>query len=303
MLVLGIVLLALAFTSPLSPYAARSLRHGWELGHIFLFAILTFLFFYYPAKRFPRSHRFFYITLLSTLLLGLAIEFIQMYVGRDFSLGDLGFDLIGSLTALCCLIAGGALVINRWLSRAVTVLTAVLGIYAIAPVLFAVVDEVNMGRSFPLLADFESTLEVDRWQGDVEIVNLLSSRGEEKVLRIPLSTTHYSGVSLSYFPRDWRAYKQLSFEFFNPDRRPLDLTIRIHDNKHYDLGKGDYDDRFNRVLEVMPGWNRFSVDLRDLAKAPANRDMDLANIQEFGLFSIDLPKPRVIYIDKVRLEP
>jgi hypothetical protein len=132
-------------------------------------------------------------------------------------------------------------------------LTSMLCIYALVPFTFAVLDEINMRKKFPRLTDFDSFLELDRWRGEVDIVRLLSSRGDEKVLRVQLDTTRYSGTSLALLRSDWSAYQQLKFELFNPDRTPLMLTIRIHDNKHYGAGNSEYRDRFNRPLALEPG--------------------------------------------------
>ena len=115
-----------------------------------------------------------------------------------------------------------------------------LCLYAITPLTISMIDEWSMYRNFPLLGDFSSPLEVRRWQGDVEIVDLMSSGGKQKVLKVSLGTTHYSGFPLSYFPRDWSGYRRLQLKLFNPLQSPLKLTIRIHDSQHYGLGQGDY---------------------------------------------------------------
>jgi hypothetical protein len=142
-----------------------------------------------------------------------------------------------------------------------------------------VLDEFNICKISPRLADFNSFLELERWRGEVDIVRLLSSQGDEKVLRVQLETDHFSGIALAYFHADWRNYQQFRFELFNPDKTVLMLTIRIHDKKHHD--------RFNRQLHIELGWNSISIDLHHIGEAPASRAIDLAKIQEIGLFSID----------------
>jgi hypothetical protein len=267
-----------------------------------LFAIWTLLLFPKVAQGFVQSHSRFFFIVIASLITGFSIEYIQTSIGRDFSLRDLGFDFIGTLIALCGLIARGTLTIHKALSRFTAVLTFLLCIYAFAPLGIVLIDETNMYRRFPMLADFENRLESDRWRGPIEVVKLLSSTGESKVLKINLGTEHFSGASLHYFSKDWRGYRQLVFELFNPEPRPLQLTIRIHDAKHYDLGRGDYYDRFNQPVDLKPGWNTISLKLSDVASAPVKRAMDLGNIQAFGFFNVDLPRPRTVYIDRLRLE-
>jgi VanZ family protein len=301
LVLIGIVLLGLTFSSPLSSYAARSLQHGWQLGHVLLFAIWVVLLAPFLSKRFPRPLPHLLIIIVASLLLGLAIEYLQSLIGRESSLRDLVFDLNGSLLALCGFVIGGTLLLQKWTRRILYTLTLLISIYAIAPLTIAVIDEIHMHSSFPLLASFNSPLETGRWRGKIEIVKLISEKGEDRALQVQLNTDHYSGVSLVYFPRDWRAYQQLQIELFNPGRTPLALTFRIHDDKHYPLGQGDYYDRYNRSLTMVPGWNSIAIDLADLASAPINRDMDLANIQALGLFSVDLPKARDIYLGELKL--
>ncbi len=301
LILIGIALLGMTFSSPLSPYAARSVQHSWQLGHVLLFTVWTVLLFPCLPGRCSHPLLRLLLVIVAALVLGAVIEVLQTFVGREFSLQDLALDLIGSLLALCGLVAGGRLNIHHRSRRFLYSLTALLSTYAISPLAISAVDEINMYRHFPLLSSFDSALEAGRWRGRVKIVKLLTTRGESKALEISLDTRRYSGVSLAYFPGDWRAWQYLRFELFNPAQSPLLLTMRIHDDKHYNLGKGDYYDRFNRRLTLAPGWNSVSVKLADVADAPRNRTLDLANIQALGLFSVELPKPRVMYLDQIRL--
>ncbi len=301
LLIIGGVLLGLTFSSPLPPYTSRSLQHGWQLGHILLFIVWIYLLYPYIWHRFSRPFLRFITVIVITLVFGLLIETIQTFIGREFSFRDLAFDLIGGLLVLCFLTYRGSLNMRNWHSNVMYGLTLLSGIYALSPVALAVVDEVNMRSNFPQLADFDSNLELGRWHGNIEIIRLQSARGDEKVLKIALGTSKYSGVSLAYFPRDWRQYRYLQFELFNPDDLHLSLTIRIHDDKHYSLGHGDYYDRFNHSLHINPGWNSIELELTDIARAPRSRALDLSKVQALGLFSTELPEARLIYIDKMRL--
>jgi hypothetical protein len=105
---------------------------------------------------------------------------------------------------------------------------------------------------------------------------------------------------LDYFPKDWRDYRYLAFSVFNPSDVPLELVCRIHDEGHYQSG-GEYEDRFNRNLLVHQGWNDLEVSLADVMNAPKNRKMDMTRIKNVGIFSVQLPQKRVIYLDYFRL--
>ena len=298
---IGLVLLFLVFSPPLSPQASRTLQQGWQLGHIFLFMVWGYLLLPSLQRRISHPLRSSLVLLVGCVLVGFMIELLQSRIGREFSLRDLLLDIVGTLLALSLYVCNGWLHLPAWPKRILYGLTFTLCIYALLPFTFAVLDELNMRRNFPRLADFDSALELDRWRGEVDIVRLRSSKGDEKVLQVQLDTDHFSGISLAHFHTDWRNYQQLKFEIFNPDSTVLTLTIRIHDDKHYGPGNSDYHDRFNRQLQIETGWNSISIDLQEVSAAPQSRAMDLARIQEIGLFGVDLPKSRIVYIDALRL--
>ena len=119
-------------------------------------------------------------------------------------------------------------------------------------------------------------------------------------MKVALNTSLYSGVSLKYFPRNWRHYKYLQLSIFNPDDEPIKVTCRINDMRHT-LGNQDYDDRFNQRFSLVKGWNLITVPLDQVASAPKGRKMDLDKVQELGIFATGLSQPKVLYIDYVML--
>ncbi len=296
----GVLLFALLFTSPISPYAARSLKHCWQLGHVALFAVWTFLLCDILIKR-CNGIRLCLTVFISTLLLGVLIELIQQNIGRNFSLLDLGYNLIGSLLSLSLLVYRDHFQLPQTPRRTLYTVTSILLISALSPLLFYLADEFSMYRNFPLLADFESKRELGRWKGDLEISKPGQSAEASNMLRITLHTTHYSGASLVYFPGNWSQYQQFYFDAFNPDSEELRLTLRIHDESHYQTGHSAYDDRFNKTFVLHSGWNAIRVDLKDVASAPRDRLMDMTRIQGIGLFTVDSPITRFMYLDNMRL--
>src|SRR5690606_18050301 len=67
------------------------------------------------------------------------------------------------------------------------------------------------------------------WRGGpVERVEQAATQGNY-ALQMTFGTQRYSGVSLNWFLGDWRGYKALSFDVFNPHDDNLPLMIRIHD--------------------------------------------------------------------------
>ena len=73
------------------------------------------------------------------------------------------------------------------------------------PVYQSLDDEWVARKQFPVLADFETPFEQTRFS-DVHQVQREQNivRHGRYALRVQLSTVHYSGISLFYFPHDWR---------------------------------------------------------------------------------------------------
>jgi hypothetical protein len=115
-----------------------------------------------------------------------------------------------------------------------------------------------------------------------------------------LSTDQYSGVGLSYFPRNWTGYDYLIFSVYNPGKSELKLTCRVNDFQHIAKSQS-YGDRFNRTYDLHKGWNDIRIALKDIFTAAKSRMMDAECIQHFGIFATNLPEPCIIYLDHIYL--
>ena len=97
---------------------------------------------------------------------------------------------------------------------------------------------------------------------------------------------------------DWTAYAELLFELHSPAAEAFDLVIRIHDCRH----AHDFKDRFNRVVAVIPGNNRYQIALSDIEHAPQTRLMNMKCISGIMLFVSGLDKPLKLHPGVMRLE-
>lgn len=249
----------------------------------------------YLARR-PFIQQFFLIMSV-VLLVGGIIELIQPYFGRTASLRDLGIDLLGALLGVMFLVPT-----RRSLRRGVLV-GGQVAVAAIAVTVFygPVVTLWDMGqasRQFPVLGDFETCLETRRWSSG-EIDKRIARHGERS-LRVSLGTGKYAGTTLERSFGDWRGYSTFAFSIYNRDPDPLVITVSIRDEEHFRRG-GEYHDRFNRVFTIEQGWNDVSIPIADIENAPAARRLELDHLSEVVIFTVDLPAPRVMYLDYVRL--
>ncbi len=293
--------LVLLFAGGPGEYSPRSLRMAWNLGHVLCFLLWTRLLLTLwkraAAWGWARQSGF---TLAFCLLIGGLTELLQGGVGRSPDLADVARDLLGGLTALAFFVPGRCripLPIRRVLQGGVLLVL----LACTWPLAKSVTDELLALKQFPVLADFETPFESGRMGGNSRYrVDLGTTAHGRGALRVELNTNRYSGVYLKHFPGDWRGFGQLGLEVYNPSTEPLELHFRIHDRPHRDH-KNRYSDRFNTRFILQPGWNPIRVSLAEVAAAPRDRDLDLAQVQGVGLFAAKLEQPVVIYLDYLRL--
>lgn len=281
-------------------YSSRSFKAFWNLGHIVYYALLPIVLFALTRNQPKTLKAQISIIVTVTLLLGITVELCQAGFHRTPDAGDVFRNLIGALFGIAFILPGRKTMPERAL-RALQTITIVLVASQIYPLAAAVTDEYQEYSQFPLLADFENPFERQRWTGGaaMTIDDTLAHTGNHS-LCVSLDTTLYSGVSLSYFPGDWAGYSQFQFSIHNPSPEPIEITCRIHDLAHTQ-GVQRYEDRYNHTFTITHGWNTITIDLQDVQNAPADRSMDMHHIRGIGLFTTQLPHPRPITIDTLKL--
>nr|WP_321465573.1 hypothetical protein [uncultured Desulfobulbus sp.] len=190
---------------------------------------------------------------------------------------------------------------NQFFTRFFQATALMLLLYTLTPFTRAVIDEQIAIRQFPLLADFETPFELDRWGKEDRVLmetSLVKHGG--KAMRVHLSTAKYSGTTLFYFPQNWSGYNTLHLSVYNPQPAEFLLNLRINDLEHKEYGSR-YADRFNSRYLLHPGWNDLEANLDQVRNAPKDRKMDMEHITGFGLFVVQQQKPLDIIIDHIFL--
>jgi len=232
--------------------------------------------------------------------LSLATEFVQSFMpNRSFQKADIVSDIIGSGAFLLV-----AYQHQRGLPRRTRVFLSCIAVVSLVvvslPMLRATAVELRAIHDYPLLASFETSIEINRWQAvesSFERVDMHSTNGKSS-LKVLLCPGLYSGINFGYPPLNWHVYDNLAFDVFLDGNKPLVLTVRINDLAH----NGEYDDRYNRSLTLKPGQNRMIISLAEVERAPKIRKMDLGRISSLCIFSYKLKEQRIIYLDNFRLE-
>ncbi len=272
-------------------------KSAWNLGHILLFALLTIA---VRPWRWLQGWRLWLAVTGVLLATGLVIELLQYGHNREVDWRDLLRNLIGSwlIIAWRPLFFSG----NRKNAGSVLVatLTTLLLVSELGTTAQVAARQFQMNRQLPALYDFQREEPSPFWSGPLTPSEAHAPEGS-KSLKINLGTETYSGVSLHNFPSDWREFTTLSLTLFNPDSRPLSVTVRINDVEH-DRGDNAYSDRFNLRLDVEPGVNTFTIPLATIEQAPDQRPMDMSEIRRLGLFATRLPEPRSVYLLALALD-
>ncbi len=278
-------------------HGCRSFVALWDLGHVLFFFLTSLWLLKYFQNRFPsrsllgQSLKVFCIV----LILGVSIEGLQMCSGeRSPDIFDILRNQLGALIAF--VFFSSQVVIKRTVLRWIVLI--LVGI-ALIPLARGGLDEWRARDQFPVLSDFETRYELDRWEsnGRIRIAEGIARNGN-RALRVQLTTDKYSGVSLKYFQGDWREFDDLFFSIYLPAEKSLKILCRIHDSVH----SNQYTDRFNQSFILKNGWNDLRISLAEVKNGPRDRLLNLADVENFKCFVMEQEKERVIYLDSVYLE-
>jgi VanZ family protein len=290
---LVIVVIAFPFFFLGGPDATSSQLYGalWDCGHIVFFIALVFAL----NKKIDVSRwQFALFTLLAVFVGGGLIEVIQSYAGRDGNWDDLLRDLSGTCVGLFWLRPPS---LSVWLGRVVAL--AFL-IPSLSVVFFEAWFQYQAMKKFPLLAGFESSIELYGQKPTAELNPQFRTQGHYS-LKLNLATERYSGISFERLFNNWSGFKQLSVDIYNPSSLPFNMVLRVNDIAHEKTGWVD-EDRFNKRFQVNPGWNHLVFTLDEIQKAPAKRLMNLSQISLIVIYAAQLPEARTIYLDNLKLE-
>ena len=287
--------LALSFYSLSGFQQSLALKELWNLGHVLLFFLISFYILFFYRFRFFITE--FLTAVLLPVLLGLTIELIQPLFGRLFEWTDLQKDLCGSLLAYWFFSRFLPLA-SIQLSKLFRGLAVLVTIGAGLPFTLAAYDSYQAQQQFPVLSQFDSITELKRFSPIGKHTRLSI---ENKALIISTNTEAYSGVSMDYLPADWRGYNCLVAEIFIAGNKPQRVTLRIHDAQHAS-NNFNFNDRFNRSFSLLPGWNKLEITLSDVAQAPAQRPMNMSQIENISLFVIEAPT-LTLKLDNLSLRP
>ncbi len=267
-------------------------------GHFIFFALLTWLLCLVPVLSRLTFARQAALIILLVLIIGGSIELIQPFFGRTASWKDIGINIGGALAGLFFL-SPSRTGLDRILLTGFQALALGLCIFIFYGPVITLWDMYQASRQFPMLSDFENRLQHKRWSNG-RIDQSVSRQGDSS-LRVNLDAgQQYPGTTLTHSFGDWRGYSALSLSIYNPDPDPLRINISIRDQEHR-MNRRGFGDRFDRTFEIIQGWNDLLIPMTDIKNAPKERTLDLDQLTSVVIFTMNLSRPRTIYVDNVRL--
>ena len=285
------------FWDPLDLVQFRLTPFLWNLGHLLLFFAVGWLALNCLHRYLNTKFIVLFIGFNAVVFLfGVLIEEIQLVLGRDYSFDDIYRNCLG--TSLALVFHPRTQLTDQRLRVTLRTLSILPLLAVLLPITKNSIDWVSASLSFPVLSNFESAFERERWIG--EDLNVIELDSGNRVMAHRFDTARYSSLSLMHLPGNWVGYRCLRYRIFNPATDSLQLTIRINDRIHNETGF-DYGDRFNFSFEVASGWNDYTVDLDDVRNAPQARSINMAEIAEVMFFTMSLDDSATLYFDDVEL--
>ena len=295
------VLAVLLFVGGPDSESHRVYQTVWNTGHLVLFTGAALLLLRLPQLKEKAWILQFLVITLFCLVIGFAIEVVQLKVGRSYEMMDVFYDLLGGYVGLLFFTANQ---LERSLVLRVSLypIMLVLIIIVLMPVINTVVDEFRIKEEFPLLAEFESDYELTRWDTMLATLSIDKTRARygNSSLRVDFEPGEYPDITLQHFYGSWRGFESLRFSVYNPTLQNIPMELKIYDRHHISTDY-EYTDRFNRELVMKPGWNDFEFSIAEIESAPADRSMNLDEIKSFSLFLHNLRKPLFMNFDSLRL--
>jgi len=293
-------------------------NHLWSTvqnaGHIPLFGILSLVMLALSKRllgdRISRRYVHYLLAFWLTVTIAGCSELMQYFGPRDADFHDLLMDVLGAASFLGLYITSDRRMATTWrkigkFGKTPVRLGSLLLLAAAftQPALWGLAYHYRR-QAFPQICSFESYWEnkfLIAQNAELTIVsppNSWAGGGDNRVGKLTLKPAAYPGLMVREPYPDWTGYDFLAFTVYSELDHSISLGLRIDDIHHNYL----YEDRFTRKLTIEQGLNRFQIPLVEVRRAPAKREMDMANIAMILLFASRPRGQYVIYIDNFRLE-
>lgn len=260
----------------LYPFPTDNDRFFWSFffdsGHPILFFLCTiFISRIYIPNPDKSKRRVILEAAVFSFLIACMIELVQPIFSRSASLGDV---TLGSLGIICASFTLAPLPAVKAIGPLLLILVQSI---AFVPATKAMEAIKWRKENFPLLADFEDSKQFLLLKGTY----FLSQREKNNFIKIyqPLGEEYL--IRYEAGDKDWSKFSYLNIEILNPLDRQTSIHIRIDD----DQDCIEFEARYNSKKDLVPGWNKISIPLSEIAEGPETRTLDLKKIRYLYFFN------------------
>lgn len=240
-------------------------------------------------------------TTFAVIGLSLLSEAAQIPTSRHASIEDLIADLLGAAGFVCIAIACSRSVAGHKIRRVVLVLLGVAFIaWPLQPLAKVSAAYVERHQIMPSLVRFDSRFASTFFRmQNAELTERIDSLDSVSAT-ILLKDGPWPGIVFNDLWPNWEPYAALVIGIENPDSDELRIIISVHDRDH--RGEQRYSDRFNRSIELAPGRQALRIELNDIQDAPADRQMNMAEIDGLVFSATRQESGRRFVLHEIRLE-
>jgi len=237
--------------------------------------------------------------ILAGMLIGIGVELVQHYTGREASALDLLTNLLGLISGLCLIEAfpQGKSSKYRRASFVLVMTSVALIVVCIMPLLLLSASYLQRNKAFPVIADFGADWREAFIKFNQTELHTKDDPGQNDLHWVTFEPTEYPGISIIEPVSDWTEYDRLVFTLYSNHEYMIRVTVRIHDVVH----DQSHSDRYNISLAVEPGMNMYQILLKDVEQAPLGRTLDMTAIAGLILFANGLEKPVTLGISNISL--
>ena len=284
----------------------RVFQQLWNSGHIILFMVYSFLILKYVNRSTKQVSylKLFVFIVLSSLLLGVIIELLQSFTGRDKSMYDVQLDLVGAVTGFV-IFSKLKQVCSRFVNNAVIFSVAVFFLVSVTPLVLNIIDSVYQQEDFPLLLANKHTTEFTRFGLTNSKVSYVSSKAESNsqvnILKVDFIKSDDSAVTLFVPNISWEDYSHIQFEILNPSDKTFSLNFKIN-QKINNTTLPHFQPSLNYALNLKPGWNNISIKFSDMHMDSRNDKFDFTRVRSLMFFILNLRQDKTVFLNRIRLD-
>jgi hypothetical protein len=260
------------------------------------------------ARRSLLHHWLVCVTL--TVMLGVLIEIVQHFIGRDAELDDVIMDALGAIAGTSFGVFATARCEPKqaqpWLST-VALTTALLTTVVVAwPVLVMAKAYVDRDARFPLLMD------ADAFTGTFFLTPYWIETSREPLpqrfragqisdhgYRVLLNSYSDWGLGLLELPPDWSKFTTLTIDVINPKASHLALAVRIFSHPNGLVGRPGF---IAYHTTSQAGAFRWRIPLSQLHQSTGKQHVDLSQLRGMVIYGTAENRAREFYLVNVRVE-